>query len=171
MHTWLLAAAPIDRFLGPKDTHALKPENKFSQHSDCSSCHELLFCSFNNKSLLYLLLRYVCAFQICIFKAFPRLSGRSRDSSMYSTKDQTVLTAEIWPPPFMSSFTRNNFPMCKLLLSLWNTPIFTTDMSKTSDCVQAVPKLFLSQWFQQSHAAFATVSTLTSKLAHGCQLQ
>lgn len=29
MHTWLLAAAPMDRFRAPKDTHALKPENKF----------------------------------------------------------------------------------------------------------------------------------------------
>lgn len=41
--TWLLAAAPIDRFLGPKDTHALKSENKFSQHSACSSSFILFF--------------------------------------------------------------------------------------------------------------------------------
>lgn len=26
-HTWLFAAAPIDRFRGPKETHALKTEN------------------------------------------------------------------------------------------------------------------------------------------------
>lgn len=65
IHTWLLAAAPMDRFRAPKDTHALKPEIKFV---NCSINNEALyFWSASNKvrlltigilmyGLLYLLL-------------------------------------------------------------------------------------------------------------------
>lgn len=37
--TWLFAAAPMDRFLGPKETHALKIEKRI----------QLLHLSFKNK--------------------------------------------------------------------------------------------------------------------------
>lgn len=53
-HTWLLAAAPMNRFRAPKDTHALKPERVLS--TECNSYNKaLLFCSSINNLWLFII--------------------------------------------------------------------------------------------------------------------
>lgn len=52
-HTWLLAAAPMDRFRAPKDTHALKPEIVLS--TECNSYNKaVLFCYYVNHVWLFI---------------------------------------------------------------------------------------------------------------------
>lgn len=57
--TWLFAAAPIDRFRGPKDTHALKRQT-VDQINDCPSRIK------NDYRMFYIIFRSKAQLVVCI---------------------------------------------------------------------------------------------------------